>query len=289
MDPGTPSRTAEHVALFRAIESARPASERLFDDPLAARFIRPRLRAVAAASRVGPLRRVITAAIDRRWPGPREFAVVRTRMIDDATAAALEAGAEQIVILGAGYDSRAYRLPAARAVDVFEVDHPATQAAKRRVIEAVCGGVPTHVRFVAIDFDRDPLGATLGAAGLRADALTLFLWEGVLSYLSPEAIDATLGWMASATRPHSRVVFTYVDGTQISAADPGPAKAWLDAVARGGEPFRSGLDPVAVPEFLRERGLRLLSDESTADALGRYRPGARMASFYRVAIAEAAG
>src|SRR5688500_12356539 len=115
------SRTAEHVALFRAIETAR-RRDRIIDDPYAATFLTGRYRWVARLARVPAARRRLERYLDRRFPGgPRATAVVRTRLIDELVG---DAGAGQVVLLGAGYDSRAYRLPAVRAARVFEVDHP---------------------------------------------------------------------------------------------------------------------------------------------------------------------
>src|SRR5690242_19653949 len=110
------SRTASQVALFRALESARPR-DRLFDDPLAVRFLPPGYRVLARLARVRPVGRRLEAYIDTRWSGPRASAVARTRLIDDLVT---DAGARQALVLGAGYDSRAYRLNALAGLPVFE-------------------------------------------------------------------------------------------------------------------------------------------------------------------------
>ena len=153
MREGEQSRTAEYMALFRALETVRPPDRRLFADPLAASFLAAPLNRVARAARLPLLRAVMPWVIDRRVPGPRPSAVARTTVLDDALVAAIDGGVEQLVILGAGYDSRAYRLPGCARVDVFEVDHPDTQAVKRRVLTGALGQLPAHVRFVAVDFD----------------------------------------------------------------------------------------------------------------------------------------
>ncbi|HLH13704.1 MAG TPA: class I SAM-dependent methyltransferase, partial [Solirubrobacteraceae bacterium] len=158
MDAGAPSRTAEYMALFRALESARPRGRRLFEDRAASHFLRPRLRAVATAARFAPAGRLVEAFIDRRWPGPRLSGVVRTRAIDDFVLDAANAGCEQALLLGAGYDTRASRLPALASASVFEVDHPATQARKRRALRRVSAA---NVRYVPVDFERDSLTAAL--------------------------------------------------------------------------------------------------------------------------------
>jgi methyltransferase (TIGR00027 family) len=123
---GQSSRTAEYVALFRALETQRPVERRVFADPLASAFLSGLLAAVAALARVPGIGALVPMAIDWRVPGPRPSAVARTKVLDEAIQAALAAGIEQLVILGAGYDSRAYRLAGAGRVPVFEVDHPRT-------------------------------------------------------------------------------------------------------------------------------------------------------------------
>src|SRR3982751_6560152 len=126
------SRTAGHVALFRALESAR-RRDKVFDDPYASKFLPPRYRLLARLSRVPAVRRRVERYLDARFPaGPRASAVVRTRLIDDLVGEALAAGIEQVVLLGAGYDSRAYRLPALASARGFQGGPPAPPAPKRR-------------------------------------------------------------------------------------------------------------------------------------------------------------
>jgi methyltransferase (TIGR00027 family) len=283
---GSASQTAEYVALFRAIETARPEDERLFSDPLAAAFLTGRLKSGALAARLPLGADAVAKYIDTRWPGPRLSAVVRTRVIDDAMREAIGAGCGQLVLLGAGYDTRAYRLPEAAGVDSFEVDHPATQAIKREVLERELRAIPESVRLVPVDFERDSLGDALAAAGLAGDAMTCVVWEGVFSYLTIDAIDATLGWCVSACPPGSRVILTYLDQEAIERK--GERSAWIAAVEDAGEPFITGLDPADAPRFFAERGLALLWDESTRESAERLLPDKADAipGFYRVAGLE---
>ena len=279
------------MALFRAIESGSPSGARLFEDELARAFLSPGLRVAATASRVPVLGRLIPAYIDRRWPGPRLSAVVRTRLIDDMTRDALRAGASQVAILGAGYDTRAVRLVDRARARAFEVDHPATQAVKRERLERALGRLPDGVTFVPIDFDRDELASVLDGAGWRRDAKSFVIWEGVLSYLTPEAVDRTLRWVTSAA-PGSGLAFTYVDRASLegTGARDRSSEAWIGAVSRVGEPFRFGLEPETLEDYLARRGLRLMSDGSTAAALAELNPRlasrASVPAFYRVALAE---
>ncbi len=264
MNAVAPSRTAEYMALFRALESTGPAERRLFEDPAAGSFLTPRLRAVVLAARVPLLRRLIVLFIDRRWPGPRLSGVVRTRVIDDFVTDALNGGCSQLVLLGAGYDTRATRLPAAAGAVVFEVDHPATQQRKR---EALAGSA-AHVRYVGVDFETDVLASALTAAGLDRTQQSCIVWEGVFSYLTVAAIDRTLGALVEACAPASRLMLTYVDELSLGAGSQ-QGNAWRDAVRDVGEPFRTGLAPDRATRFFAARRLILQSDESTTEAAHR--------------------
>ncbi len=135
---------------------------------------------------------------------------LRTLAIDGALVEALKRGATQLVILGAGLDGRAFRMPELKDVRVFEVDHPATQAYKRERLAAL---TPTasNVAFVAVDFERDSLNDALAAAGHRAEVPTVWVWEGVIVYLTDAALRATLN------------VVTRVLGTLVDAAGAGYA------------------------------------------------------------------
>ncbi|MEV0562572.1 SAM-dependent methyltransferase [Dactylosporangium sp. NPDC050588] len=284
------SRTAEHVAGFRALESARPGGS-LFHDPLAWRLLAPRHRPVVGLCRLPGVHAALVRYIDRRWSGgPRASAVVRTALIDRWLASALSGGAHQVVLLGAGFDSRAHRFPG--GATWFEVDHPATQATKRRRLGR-------HARpgvvFAPADLITDDLATVLRAAGLDPSKRTVVIWEGVTNYLSAEAVDATLRALATLCPAGSTVIFTYVDRGVLdgTARFPGAAE-WHAAVRRQGEPWTFGLDPAAVPAYLAARGLRLEEDLSTRAAAALLLPAPRQAAeptaeFYRVARALVAG
>jgi len=292
MRAGRASRTAEHNALFRALEDALPGSRRLFRDPLAAAALTFPLSLVARLGKVPGVRTGVLRVIDGRWPGVRTSLVARTRLIDDAIVRALDEPIEQAVILGAGFDSRAYRLPGLRRLPVFEVDHPDTQAAKRAALQRALPLVPGHVRFVTSDFTRSDLETRMLAAGYRESARTLILWEGVTNYLTGDAVDATLDWCTRAG-PDSLVLFTYVHRDVLTRPH---VFAGIDqlfaALERAGERFTFGLQPEELPDFLARRGLRLESDVGCAEYRERYYHEAAHAmrghEFYRVALARVA-
>lgn len=290
MKSGVASRTAETMALFRALETARPAEDRLFDDRLATLFLRPTLRTVVGLSRRHGVGSLVPRCIDFVWPGARSSGIARTRFIDDLLRAELRDGVGQIVILGAGFDCRAYRLPEIERTRVFEVDHPDTSRDKQRQLVQALGAMPAHVSFVATDFNRDRLEPALAASGYDSAQRACFIWEGVTNYLTADAVDLMFRWFG--TKPiGSSVIFTYVHRRVLTHPDAFPgAQRVLRTTARLGEPWTFGLDPTEVGAYLSTRGLTLASDTGATEYRARYlagRAGARHGyEFYRVALAR---
>ena len=281
------SSTAEYMALFRALESAAPPETRLFDDPYAARFLRPSLRGVVRLSRSRSGRALVLAAIDRLWPGARASAVARTRFIDDALVTASREGeVEQVVLLGAGFDCRAHRLSLSPAPDYLEVDRPETQEMKR---EQLGDRRRADVCYVPCDFEADSLSAGLEKAGFRPEQSSFFLWEGVTNYLNPEAVDDVLKYVSS-TKPGNVLLFTYVDRLVLDEPDRFVGSHRLrSTLRRSDEPWTFGLDPSGLADFLEHRGLRLVCDKGSIDYRARYlgASGAHLRGyeFYRAAVA----
>jgi methyltransferase (TIGR00027 family) len=269
--PSRASRTAALMAVQRGLESTRPTPQRLFEDPLARSFLTVPWRLALGASRFGPVRRIIETAYDLvAGPGPRASSIARTKLIDD-TVEALAPSVDQVVVLGAGYDTRPYRLNCLSGHQVFEVDQAGTQAAKTAALRRAGTGLK-GVAFVPVNFEIDNLGRALLDAGYRPEHPTLFLWEGVTQYLSTDAVDGTLSTIHDLAPMGGYVVFTYVDS---AALDKGPspfpeAGKWLREVNKRGEPWIFGVIPADLAGFLTQRGLRLLDDLSTAEAGARY-------------------
>lgn len=291
MRPTSMSRTALGTASGRAIESYRPARSRLFEDRFALPFLPPLLRAIVYILRIPVLGPKLLALRERQVPGVMGNLWCRTRFIDDAFRAAVREGFEQVVILGAGLDSRAYRLLEPSRVRVFEVDHPATQAWKRRRVARLPPERRSHVTFVAVDFDRQDLADAMAAAGFRADARTFVIWEGVTQYLDEEAVTSTLRFVSGTVPAGSRVVFTYIDRGILdgSVEKDGTAKL-LAEVERQGEPWRFGIRPAELREFLAARGFELIEDVGAPEYRARYlEPLGREMNLFtgeRVAVAE---
>ncbi|MGA2929263.1 MAG: SAM-dependent methyltransferase [Solirubrobacteraceae bacterium] len=267
-----PSRTAQLMAVQRGLESARPAQTRLFQDPLAGRFVSPVWHTALRGARFALVRRLIEAIYDLvGGPGPRASAIARTKLIDDLIGEAAPS-IDQLVILGAGYDTRAHRLDCLSDRAVYEIDHPNTQADKRTVLARVKASAATAPRYVAVDFERDDLTAALIASGYQRAQRSMFLWEGVTQYLSSEAVDKTLSAIRQAARQEDTLVFTYVDDSVVRGEhDRFPEAArWLHGTANRGEPWIFGFSPADLHDYLRTRGFCLVSDRSTRQAGERY-------------------
>jgi methyltransferase (TIGR00027 family) len=227
------------------------ATEPRFADPTALALLPSEPRAaVERASTGAPPRdareRATRAFLERRG----DMMVVRTVAIDDAIRAA---GAPQLVILGAGLDGRAWRMPELRDVVVFEVDHPDSQRDKRERV-APLPPVARDVRFVPVDFTRDDLGAALAAAGHDVARPTTWIWEGVVMYLTPAEVEASLATIAARSAPGSRLVVMYLAPWWI-------ARIVGLIVRRLGEPFRSRFTAGEFAALLGRHGFAVASDD----------------------------
>ena len=247
------SLTALGTAAQRALEMERPSAERICSDTLARAFVPSWFYAL--------MKRVsATAYAQRRAGGDLGFIVARCRFMDDLLTEALELGTRQLVILGAGFDTRAYRFGMLKdGVRVFEVDHPATQRNKRRKLERILGpgGVPEFVRFVPVDFTRQSLGARLAEAGYSETLKTLFLWEGVSMYLDAVSVDGTLAFVACHSAPGSAIAFDY-QCPQRAATGRRDMALWFVTFLRRffGEERSFAIDPAEIRSFLAGRAFR---------------------------------
>jgi methyltransferase (TIGR00027 family) len=269
------------VAGARALGRFLPAAARLVADPYGLRFVD---ELVAAAVTARP--RATEVAV--RWLAPLRrwvlYMQVRTRVIDDLLCDFVDGGGRQVVLLGAGYDCRAHRFAARLAESVvFEVDHPATQRRKRRILGAQGAGL--GLRYLPWNFERQPmpeLAAALAALGHRAELPTLTVWEGVTMYLTEDAIDASLAAIRQWSGAGSRLVLTYFDRAMVQAERGIPARLLGGLVAIVGEPWRWGWDPAGLPAWMAARQLAVLRNVSLSEEAARLLP-ARWAQDVRAA------
>jgi methyltransferase (TIGR00027 family) len=176
------------------------------------------------------------------------------------------AGLDQVVILGAGFDTRAYRIAGIGKTRVFEVDHPATQATKLQGMKKVIDPLPAHVSFVPVDFNTQALGERLLASGYDEHGKTLFIWQGVTYFLTAEGVDSTLAFVANRCGPGSTVIFDYFYNETLRDTQHGYGKAMRRAARLSGEAYMFGVDRGQIEPFLTtQRGFRDVRNTSLED------------------------
>ncbi len=257
MTQHTAIQSAETVAFLRALVADEASLAVRCEDRLAKHFLGRKYRALAG---IGP-QALIRRLVDLAAPGSYGFAIARTRHFDEALLAEVRSGVEQVVLLGAGYDSRPFRFRDALAgIRVFEIDHPGTQARKRHMLERAFQQSPANLTYIAVDFNRQSLQQALAEHGFSPERKTLFLWEGVSYYLPQPVVEAVLDFVAGCAAGSS-IVFDYatrgfVNGDTTTHGGKQVAR-WLKKIR---EPFVFGLDAAEVDAFLAARKLQLVSD-----------------------------
>ncbi len=264
------SLTAAIVAAVRALHNELAEPTKLTDDPMASRLlplpIDGALHALSMVPRAGLFAHGAAGALLLGLPYHIEL---RTRAIDDALLAAIHDGASELIVLGAGLDSRAYRIGALRTVDVFEIDRLETQEYKQLRMELSTERCAKSLTYLSMDFEVDDLGTVLTHAGALRSAKKFWIWEGVTPYLTPRAMARTLATISELSPRGSRLVVTYAESAQTGAA------ALIKPAAEGalalvGEPLLGLISTVDFHALLEGADLRVLSDESALDWSDRY-------------------
>jgi methyltransferase (TIGR00027 family) len=281
MKEGTPSRTAYLVAASRAAHQLFDLP-RVFADPVALPILGPE-----AAAEIRAAQWRFNTLYSRYL---RAFVVARSRIAEDALSEAVARGVRQYVLLGAGLDTFAHRNPhAALGLRVFEVDHPATQEWKRQLLSRARLPTPQSLIYVPINFETDQLPERLRANGFRADGPVFFAWLGVTVYLTHDAIQQTLRFVAQST-DRSGIVFDYM----ILPSGPGllrrlGRKLLLRRFAAIGEPWQTFFEPARLHDELTKLGFATVRDFGTDEMNARYfnHAGARLrvGGFGRVVLA----
>jgi methyltransferase (TIGR00027 family) len=255
---GLPSRTSILTAAARAFGSREPDASVRNPDFLAGRLIGPAERALIAEH---ALSRALDQDFAEACQNPDIFGfawlmLVRTRFIDELLERAVSSGARQIVILGAGFDTRAHRFAELlKDCVVIEVDYGATQEYKKQRVADAIGSQPANLVYTPIDFAHEDLGDVLHRAGFRPTEKTFFICEGVSMYVPEPGVRATLGTVARSA-PGSSLMLEYMNrgGIEFSAKYPmGVVKHAID----WGEPFVFGVPDGQDREFFQECGLQL--------------------------------
>ena len=261
MREAQPSRTAYMVAMRRAAHQIFD-NPKVFDDPIAMRILGP-----GAEERL----RSAPRFLNRFGRAVRASMAARSRYAEDQLERAVQRGATQYVVLGAGLDTFAYRNPhAQREVRVFEVDYPATQEWKRQRLAAGQIAIPPSVTFAPVDFEHQTLAEGLRQVGFDAATPAFFSWLGVSMYLARESVMGTLQFIASCA-PGGGVVFDYmVPRESLNWTGQLVYDALARRVARAGEPFRTFFSPEKLREELEALGFHSIENLGAAEINARY-------------------
>jgi methyltransferase (TIGR00027 family) len=233
----------------------------IFRDPFAVNILDEETRAALDQIVADPAQRLM-----------RLFITARSRFSEDALAASVARGVRQVAVLGAGLDTFSLRNPFVdEGVRVFEVDHPSTQAWKRERLEQAGIALPASLTFAPVDFERQHLADGLANAGFDRNSPAFFQWLGVVPYLTPEAISATLDYIASV--PASAVVFDYTEPFENHTPERRASlMATAERAAARGEPWLSFFNPGELSALLRGKGFAGVEDVGFAELVGRFSP-----------------
>jgi len=281
MIESNPSRTALATSLMRAVHARRdpspilndPWGDRLVPQSERDRFCEGILARMDSRAQALALRTPDSVLDDFflanvAYPG----VIIRSRYAEDALEDAARRGIQQYVLIGAGFDSFALRRPAfAEPLDIFEIDHPATQTFKIQRIKDCGISLTSSMHFVSADLANEDLASALARTSFRRDEPAFFSWLGVTVYLTREANLATLRAVANSGSPGSELVFTYVDQIEFVAdGSRSLGHGNAAAVATMGEPYLSGFDPNEIANDLKQVGLELIEDLDGCKMSERY-------------------
>jgi methyltransferase (TIGR00027 family) len=265
-----PSKMAEGIAMQRFAESNKSKETRVCYDPYAIHFISPEIIEFGIKHPDETKTRV--EEMENLLPGLSSSIVARVRYFDDFVKKSIEEGVEQLVILGAGYDTRAYRIEGLKAkVKVFEVDHPNTQSFKKEKIKEIFGSIPDYVTYVSIDFETGKLDQMLFENGYDKSLQTLFIMEGLIMYIPPESVDETLNFIAKNSGKGSEIIFDYypesvVDGTTELAI----GQNIRNFLIKLEEPLKFGIEEKTIEKFLSGYGFSKIEDVNSQNYKNKY-------------------
>ncbi len=280
------SRTAQYMAFFRALETKRNENDRLFSDPYAAHFVDSKLRFAVGLSKFPFVAQYIHNIINKKIPGALSSGIARTKYIDELLKKAVSEGIKQVVILGAGFDTRAVRLDFLKTIPIIEIDHPNTSNFKAEIYKKRIGKIPKNVTFLQIDFNRQNLDQLALENNLDFSKPTAVIWEGVTNYLTEEAVKSTFSFI-SKFAANSHIIFTYVHKNILKNPDSFlGGKKLLEDLEKLEEHWTFGFFPEELPNYLNDFNIRLLEDLGADEYRKKFLPSRseKGYEFYRTAV-----
>jgi methyltransferase (TIGR00027 family) len=290
MQKDNPSRTAQYMALFRAIETVRPSKKRLFNDPFAMIFLDNTLKLAVKISSIPFLRRLIFKIIQNKASGALSSGIARTKYIDDLLEQTISDDIKQLIILGAGFDTRSLRLNFLKDISIIEIDHPDTSNIKIKKLENTIGNLPSNVKYYQLDFKKQNLTDLAKEFNLNMDIPTIIIWEGVTNYLNQEAVNKTFEFIQKFS-DKTYIIFTYIDKLVLDnpQAFQGTEQLFKN-LKKNEEPYTFGIQPDKLSEYLNKFDLTLIENKSADEYRNKYMPERTSINkgyeFYRVAYAK---
>lgn len=278
------SRTAQYMAFFRALETQR--KQRLFSDPYAIHFIDSKLRLVTRLYKYPIVAKYIDNIIQKKIPGALSSGISRTKYIDDLLENAILNGVKQVIILGAGFDTRAVRLDFFKNIPVIEIDHPNTSNFKAEVYRNRIGQIPQNIRFLQIDFNKQDLDQLALENNLDFSKPTAIIWEGVTNYLTEDAVKNTFSFIAKFA-VNSHIIFTYVHkNILVNPKSFLGGKKLLEDLKNLEEHWTFGFLPKELSDYLKQFDIALLEDLGANEYREKFLPNRseKGYEFYRTAV-----
>ena len=261
------SNTALGAAVCRLIEQYEPEETRLFNDPIVKDLVGTPIRVMM---KLAFMRKYTMKQTDAITPGIYGAQICRTRYIDDVVRNAQSKGIGQLAILGAGLDTRPYRLKGMDHLNAFELDLPAAQTEKKKKLQGTLGHLPEYVTFIPIDFDTQTLENAFSSTAFDLSMPAIFIWEGVTQYISEESVCQTLSFIGKLASG-SILVFTYVLKSIIERRSNIPgADRLMERVAKNNAPWIFGLDSSTISSSLKPYHLSLIDDIGNRDYQEKY-------------------
>jgi methyltransferase (TIGR00027 family) len=252
-------------AALRAMESYYPKDERLFYDRVSYYLLPPLWKLFLKFMKFSFLRRLLNSMREKQMPGVIGNLLYRTKFIDEILKENINENIEQVLILGAGFDTRAYRLEGIQDIIFYEVDCPETIFKKKERLKKLYKDIPQNVNLLSIDFEENKLEEKMKKSNFNKNKKTLVIWEGVTQYIDKEALNNVLDYLSSI-KSESKLLFTYIkkeiiDGSNRSEID----QNIISFAEKMGSPWKTGINRAEIEELLENKGLILLKDVGAKD------------------------
>ena len=252
-----------------ALEQFFPERQRIIHDAFVYRFMPSSLQRLVNLNRFDFIRRMILNLMERKVPGIRGGILCRKRYIYEKLNDALKNGIQSVVILGAGFDTLAYRVPELASQQVYEVDFPEIMQSKKVLLQRLLGHVPAHVKLVPVDFDSQDLEVVLQQSGYQEIEPAFFIWEGVTQYISETAVRKVFECLRKSA-PGSQLVFTYIRKDFIDGEQMHGLKTLYDQTITKNQLWKFGFEPEAIGDFLSQYSWREVEQAGKVEYQKRY-------------------